>query len=549
VTEPDATQRLRHDLAGYPETEHLAGCLTRIEAAVARTWESNAMPWFTDHGPAHSRRVARYANQFAACPDILERNRLTVVERFILYAASWLHDIGMQDFTGAGPLGDPKVDYAMVRHEHPDRTADLLLRDWASFGLPVDDPVLAETVAEVARAHGTRTYQPTVERMRTGSMFACGQRIRGPLLACLLLMADELDLRYERVKPFTGRGQIGSVSAAHAFKHQCVQSSEVVFDGRGRTIGVKLELRFPDGFPLADAADVKRWIVLKLRRQMAMVEPELMDGLGLSFDRRIRVKTSESRARWEPPGQDALAVIRADNARDGVIDHRAAMDGATEAAGRPGLLVLRGERDDHGIDLDGLEDILAALAAAARAEGRRVLFSDRPQRSGMGSAGDVVGQWLDAALDRPADTVPQRQAEPVEELTELVGAVTAGEHRWLLLLSGADLLGEPDRKWLFDKAVPRLISAGDVTVVVTAGPTTEVPHDKPLPPLALDHHEVRQHLLRYMGGVSGRDTVAAMTSTRDPHRVKRYVKYKETVEEFEEEFTLDDDGWARGVHP
>jgi hypothetical protein len=550
VTEPDATQRLRNDLAAHPETKHLAECLTEIETAVARTWQSNAMPWFTDHGPAHSRRVARYANQLAACPYILERDRLTGIERFVLYAASWLHDIGMQDLTGAGALGGPHVDYARVRHEHPDRTAALLLRDYAEFGLP-DDPVLAQTVAEVARAHGTRTYRPAVDRMRRRSMIVCGRPVRGPLLACLLLMADELDLRHDRVNPFTGRGQIGSVSAAHAFKHQCVQGSELEFSDERRTIGVRLDLAFPAELPDADGDDIERWIVLKLRRQMAMVERELLDGLGLSFDRRIQVRTERVEARWARPDQDALAVIRADNARDTLIDHGEILATATTLADRPGMLVLRGEwRDD--IDLDGREDILVALAAAARAGGRKVLVSERARDGKMASAGDVVGEWLDRALGRPADTVPQRQAEPVEELTQLLEAVGAGTPPWLLLLPCADLMDEVDRKWLFEVAVPRLVAAGDVTVVVTAGRATWIPDEPTVSRLDthdLDRDAVRLHLMRYAGGVGGRDTAEALTRVRDETRARPYVEFKKMVEEFEESFTLDDDGRVQGERP
>lgn len=555
MREPDATQQLYQDLAARPDTEHLADCLNQIEVAVAKTWKSVAMPWFTDHGPAHSRRVARYANQLAGCPYIPEALRLTVVERFILYAACWLHDIGMQDLTHAGRLGEPTFDYARVRHEHPDRTAELLLEDRSSFGLPADDPVLAEAVAEVARAHGTHTYTGAVRGMRDDPMIVCNEPVRGPLLACLLLIADELDLRHDRVKPFTGKGQIGAVSEAHAFKHQCVQSSEPAYGVPG-LIGVRLDLRFPRELSEADADHVERWIVLKLRRQMALVEEDLRRGFGIQFDRRIRVFTSRSRAGWALPGEAALAVIRADNARDALIDHRVTLRDATELSAGGGVLVLRGEwsvRDwERGIDPDGREDILATLAAQERAAGRKVLVSERALVGSMASASDVLEEWLDSArryFDQPTEWEPHPQADPADEVDLLAQVLGKSDDRWLLTVSCVDLMDSQDRRWLFEVAVPRLLDAGDVTVVLTADRDTPVSGPNlivhALDIRGVDRDDVRRHLARYLPD----QYAGALTRVTDPPDGRRYSDFKRLVEDYEEMLTLDGDGWAQGVYP
>lgn len=164
-------------------------------------WSTNYQQWFTDHGPAHSRRVASYAMQLTQFPLLHDTQKLNTLEMFILWASAWLHDIGMQDLRSAGaPLGQMNsADYARVRHEHPDRSSENILREWRKLGLPDGDAALVDVVADVARAHGTKFYNDTVKnRLRDESMVR-NKRVRPRLLAAILLFADELDLHNQRV--------------------------------------------------------------------------------------------------------------------------------------------------------------------------------------------------------------------------------------------------------------------------------------------------------------------------------------------------------------
>ena len=116
----------------------LASSVARIEDFVRRWWADNPMPWFTDHGPDHSLRVAHYATQIADVPALPPDLQLSALERYILWASAWLHDLGMQSLLGR-PLGPITPEHqAEIRHQHPDETAAVILERAPLIGLPAD---------------------------------------------------------------------------------------------------------------------------------------------------------------------------------------------------------------------------------------------------------------------------------------------------------------------------------------------------------------------------------------------------------------------------
>src|SRR5687767_6732592 len=132
------------------EAPDLAAALERVEVFLTQWWQDNRMPHFTDHGPSHSRRVVELAFQLfpqSFRPDAAP----SVLELFVLAAATLLHDIGMQSLPPTHPLGQvTDADYVFVRKEHPAKSQQLIIEQATRIGLP-DDPQLIAAIALVAQ--------------------------------------------------------------------------------------------------------------------------------------------------------------------------------------------------------------------------------------------------------------------------------------------------------------------------------------------------------------------------------------------------------------
>ena len=142
MVEPDAYLDLQ------PKDEKLIGSLHTIKSSIKSIWVPNVriIKDFTDHGMDHSDRVLNHAASLLA---ILRGNTdrdLTDVERYLLLASGYLHDIGMQcdiikfphikkvaesfgaDFSGADLSADFSSNYSSeaqnkIRENHQYRTA------------------------------------------------------------------------------------------------------------------------------------------------------------------------------------------------------------------------------------------------------------------------------------------------------------------------------------------------------------------------------------------------------------------------------------------
>jgi hypothetical protein len=440
----ELARELEQELASSPQTSDLANQVMMIERAVQDVWKSNAMIWFTDHGPSHSRRVAEYALNLAKPPSIAAELRLTPLESFVLFASSWLHDIGMQDLSGAGTIGG-NLNPSTVRHEHPMRTYTRIEADWSSWGLPKDDAPLAELVAWVARAHGTKYYKPTVailEDLKT----VRNQPVRGRLLACLLLMADELDLHYERAMSFSGFGMLNNVSEAHFLKHRCVEGVRSEYSTNG-DLCIDIDLVYSSGLPEECRELVRKWIDVKLRQQMGMTEKELLEGFSsqVRYNRSIRFnQRTRTGFSWPLPGNAAIQVIEADVARDHLINHATSVATA-EAALRPrcALAVVGNRTSSHTAgsnapsleEEDGQQDFLEAFCCAAALDGWHILWSRRANLGLGATAADVLEEWCQASnsTEGGGNTEEHRR---VHFLRALLQRIAAGENdRYLLTCS------------------------------------------------------------------------------------------------------------------
>ena len=160
---------------------------------------------FTDHSVAHSDRVAKLAEELAAPL----KHRLDSDEAFVLYAAAYLHDVGMQNENAwqTGIFGErvrkraqdwtktPREEkLRLIRQYHHEISADMVVASVrsgsASIGLSLTEEDQPGSIAAICEAHGVATgserYRQLTEADKTPSM-----RLR--LLSALLRLADILD--------------------------------------------------------------------------------------------------------------------------------------------------------------------------------------------------------------------------------------------------------------------------------------------------------------------------------------------------------------------
>ncbi|WP_142392557.1 HD domain-containing protein [Mycobacterium sp. 3519A] len=486
-------------------------------------WSTNYQQWFTDHGTAHSRRVASYAMQLTQLPLLHDSQKLTTLEMFILWASAWLHDIGMQDLRSAGaPLGQMNsADYARVRHEHPERSSENILHEWRKLGLPDGDAALVDVVADVARAHGTKFYKDTVENRLHDVSTVRNKEVRPRLLAAILLFADELDLHNQRVVLLGGWPKNNAVSEAHSFKHSIVRSVRPICERNGG-IAVELELLFPPKLPVTDQQHVQRWIEVKLQKQMGMVEPQLRAGFTAQahFDRIIRTSVSTSRTQTPLPSAAALAIIRAETSRDELINHQSTFDRVQRELDSNGVVVVvpRGRGIVSPRD-DGRADLVEALAAAAESAGRKTCVSRQADLAlGATTASDVLAQWL-ACLSLPVDGSDSGSADVDGRLNQLLDALTSqADETYLFGILGGEFLNETDLVWIAEQAVPRIrercptagfaiTNSVDRSFVVPGTAVTTVSMSD------LSEQDVADYLRRF----TGEDVAAAESRTLDSY--------------------------------
>ncbi len=161
--------------------------LENVRKAAARIWARPLHRYFTNHTLEHSQRIIALLDGLAAGMMQTDK-RLTPTEVFVLLAATYLHDIGMQNEKFASG------DLVEIR-EHHQQTAEMI---YAVFEAPAEafptplarDPAIVEAVALVARGH----RRVNLDADDYDSFVHGGETLRLRLLAALLRFGDELDI-------------------------------------------------------------------------------------------------------------------------------------------------------------------------------------------------------------------------------------------------------------------------------------------------------------------------------------------------------------------
>ncbi len=501
--------------------DDLADTVPKIELFLTEWWRRGAiLYWFTDHGPEHSRRVADLALSIADIPTLPLDIRLTSLEKYVLWSAALLHDVGMQSLLGQAAGTQNARAYERIRHEHPNESRNVINAQWRQIGLP-DDLELVGAIALVARAHGTKYYRESIELLE-GADQLHGERVRTALLAATLLIADELDLDVRRVVPPPANQPLGTISQAHAAKHRMVNGQSIEHGTQGR-VGFNLHLS-SNGCPEAQAAAVEKWIVEKLRIQMALVEPAFINGFAghAELDRNIRVIHHQSLV---PPAglpAEVLAIIEDEVASNELIDHKRNERELEQTIHEHGVAVITGRMDAFE-DIDGREDLTAAALAQHRGRGgttiaSRVLY----ETGGAATLRDMLRE-----LCSQAGLAPQTDGRSSEELFQLFfDTLSDSTNNTVVWISSIDWLAPEEVQWVRDSIVSRLHSLDHVTLFFTADSSVSLCGADGIETIrsyGMEIEEVEAYLSRYVSGRPAR--VEALQKLR-------YSRYKRMRQDY-----------------
>jgi hypothetical protein len=188
TTPKDLEEELKVLCESHSRRPDLYERLERVRLAADKIWEEQRLTWFTDHrAQSHSRRIIEHLG--AVLCDLQKTSQaLNPYELYILLAACYLHDIGMQDFKidGKDPEAFSIKDYEFVRRRHPRRGAELIRfrslergRDRFDVGLD-DDPDYTQLISLVAQGHGSDYFEESVTDLQKNPRFPGNVQIRPP---------------------------------------------------------------------------------------------------------------------------------------------------------------------------------------------------------------------------------------------------------------------------------------------------------------------------------------------------------------------------------
>lgn len=198
----------------------LAADLDRVIHEALEIWKRPHLNAFTEHGAAHIAQVERNLDALTR-PLQASKAPLGAEEIYVLLAACYLHDIGMQ-------LHRPDA-----REKHAQVAYELILHSFARVEktdfrvtLPISDTNAREAIARVARGHWTSF---ALELPEEDQLYG-NRRGRIRLLACLLALADLLDLSPERAGFFRSWHTLYKLDEhgeLHQTKHELVRGCRI----------------------------------------------------------------------------------------------------------------------------------------------------------------------------------------------------------------------------------------------------------------------------------------------------------------------------------
>lgn len=266
-------------------------CIYSIRETACKYWSQPILDHFTDHGISHSERIINLQN------DLLEGTTINLnqKERFILLAADFLHDIGMQ-FPKYAEL-EYKKEYTFeekgkVRENH-NKTSAKLIEESVSENPPIKLGFelcrdYAHYIAIVSEYHRDLDLNQLSDKAN-GS-------IRLPLLAAILRLCDELDADFSRVKMEVLKlKDIPTESKFHWWLHHYVENISI------KNSIIEVSFRIPEVY--------KKTLIEKVIKQkvISSIKYQLAEVLRLLFDYDLRLLPDvDSDVEYYPSGLELL---------------------------------------------------------------------------------------------------------------------------------------------------------------------------------------------------------------------------------------------------
>lgn len=508
----------------YNELRHvrpdLAADLDRVYEQAVAIWKGQHLRKFTTHDEPHFTQVEANLDSLTR-PLQTSPTPLAPQEIYVLLAACWLHDIGMQ------------LDEPDARARHAQYAYELVLYSSAQVGpeerrvtLPITDDNAREAIALVARAHWTEfALQLEPSGYLLGNLSG---RLR--LLGALLATADLLDLSPERARYFRTIHRLYDLDAVgelHQKMHRWVRGYQIEPADKAIPGDLQFKLQWRDNHPeVRDAAD---WVLRWFTSQWRQLDPILHEDSGGV----IRWANPWLKVRFDEPAgprtrlsEGALQVLRAERLEQRRLNRDAFANAFKQAMKGQGnsLFVASGDSDWDGRALRDWCESQARIAPGCRVARINVPPAGRLDRVSV--VAQMLEQWDEhlpicsegKALGRLRDFLSTSAESP------LVALLTVGDYQ----ASGVD---EVVRTYLCGDA-----PGSRVCVLLTEGASgPEVPEHVKVYRLADDPYSesdilkfLREHL-----GYAEQDCRLRLTELKASRNMARPEIVREMMEQRE----------------
>lgn len=308
-----------------PPLKHLSGesvraLLVSLRNAVAPILDNNILPHFTDHSVSHSDGVTQLVDSLI---DPLQKTdkRLSETELAVLYAACYLHDIGLQYENAGETRTIAELKLGLLWHEQPRNEQLNLLRrfhhrisaEMVHSSIRAESPIIGmqltsayepSKVACLCEAHNLY-FEIEGDLARYKELTADGPDIRMNLLASLLRVADILEeSRRRAARPKAQTLMLDITSQKHWWRHYYTEN--VVFNELDRTITIWFD--FPpdklESYSRIVPELQKPWIEAEFKRHA-----EVFNKYGVAWTLQVELKAKQYSDTETMPDEVATAMM------------------------------------------------------------------------------------------------------------------------------------------------------------------------------------------------------------------------------------------------
>lgn len=459
--------------------------LATIRQRCAEEWGDARLFWFTDHGPAHSEQVLLLIEEFL---DATPYVGWSPSEIFVLAAAAWLHDVGMQQLGLADKHAGEYTagDWDSLRSRHAQNSFELIRDDCQhSLGvqpsppkrgrarraspakhflnLGIKEPAVGRAIALTCRGHAMKHFAEVCKSYAQSPVEPFpGQVFRGDLVAAVLLIADEMHLHNSRAH-VDHLEDYSPETRLHHLKHHYVDGSHFVSTAGG--IESRVWMSFPPGCAWAD--DYKRLVSIKLESQLRLLDATFsLHGVRVVTAPVVSVSDDDFKLDGLPPadiayGRQALMRMLVANEKDvvGALEEVASTGGPIEVSMDARMPLGIGSSMVQGQIVSWLQVMCEAVA------GEAILFDF----TAADGAGTDLSDLAAAFISMPSEEVTCRTPSEATEL--LTDAMANGASLRPAIIAGLDAADENTRQWIERDLVGLSASGGFPLVLLSDIPS------------------------------------------------------------------------------